>query len=66
MEYANKIADTVQLTAARDFIIDFAEYKFSPSLGKMISEDTHVKQKIGEIDILISVSRTLLYALAKK
>ena len=52
--------------AARDFIIEYAESKFSPSLGNVISEAPHVKRKLGEIDIHLSVSRTLLYALAEK
>lgn len=53
-------------SAARDFIIDYAENKFSPSLGNVISEAAHVKQKIGEIDILLSVARSYLYSLADK
>ena len=53
-------------SAARDFIIDYAEKKYSPSLGNVISEAPHVKQKIGEIDILLSVSKTLLYSIAEK
>ncbi|MED1469840.1 acyl-CoA dehydrogenase family protein [Bacillus salipaludis] len=53
-------------SAARDFIIHYAEKKYSPSLGNVISEAPHVKQKIGEIDMLLSVSRTLLYSLAEK
>lgn len=52
--------------AARAFIIDFAENKYSPSLGNKISEAPHVKQKIGEIEILLSSSKFLLYSLAEK
>lgn len=52
--------------AARDFIIDFAENKYSPSLGNKISEAPHVKQKIGEIEILLSSSKFFLYSLAEK
>jgi alkylation response protein AidB-like acyl-CoA dehydrogenase len=53
-------------SAARDFIIDYAENKYSPSLGNVISEAPHVKQKIGEIEIHLSVARSLLYSLAEK
>ena len=44
-------------SAARDFIIEYAEKKYSPSLGNVISEAPHVKQKMGEIEILLSASR---------
>ena len=53
-------------TAARDFIIDYADQKYSPSLGAVILEAPHVQQKIGEIEILLTVSRSLLYSLAEK
>jgi len=53
-------------SAARDFIIDYAENKYSPSLGNVISEAPHVKQKIGEIDIQLHVARSLLFSLAEK
>lgn len=53
-------------TAARDFIIGYAENKYSPSLGNVVSEAAHVKQKIGEIDIHLSVARSYLYSLAEK
>ena len=53
-------------SAARDFIIDYAENKYSPSLGNVISEAPHVQQKIGEIEIHLSVARSLLYSLAEK
>ncbi len=52
--------------AARAFIIEFAENKYSLSLRNNISEAPHVKQKIGEIGILISSSKFLLYSLAEK
>nr|WP_295970884.1 acyl-CoA dehydrogenase family protein [uncultured Bacillus sp.] len=52
--------------AARAFIIDFAENKYSPSLENNISEAPHVKQKMGEIEILLSSSKFLLYSLAEK
>ena len=53
-------------TAARDFILDYADQKYSPSLGAVIFEAPHVQQKIGEIEILLTVSRFLLYGLAEK
>ncbi|MBO2537610.1 acyl-CoA dehydrogenase family protein [Rummeliibacillus suwonensis] len=70
----NSSAYTLQLpaiylgiaTAARDFIIKYADEKYSPSLGNVILEAPHVQQKIGEIEILIAVSRTLLYSIAEK
>lgn len=70
----NSSAYTLQLpaiylgiaTAARDFIIQYADEKYSPSLGASILEAPHVQQKIGEIEILIAVSRSILYSLAEK
>lgn len=70
----NSSAYTLQLpaiylgiaTAARDFIIQYADDKYSNSLGDYILEAPHVRQKIGEMEILISVSRSLLYGLAEK
>ncbi|WP_341301186.1 acyl-CoA dehydrogenase family protein [Lysinibacillus sp. FSL H8-0500] len=53
-------------TAARDFILKYATQRFSPSLNNYIVEAPHVQQKIGEIEILITVSRGLLYGLAEK
>lgn len=52
--------------AARNYIISYAEHRFSASLNNVISEAPHVRHKIGEIDVLLTVSRTLLYALAEK
>ncbi len=70
----NSSAYTLQLpaiylgiaTAARDFILKYADEKYSPSLGSIILEAPHVQQKIGEIEILITNSRSLLYGLAEK
>lgn len=53
-------------TAAKDFIIQYAEERFSPSLGKNIIEAPHIQEKLGEIEILITVSRAILYGLAEK
>lgn len=53
-------------TAARDFVLKYADEKFSPSLGATIIEAPHVQQKLGEIEILIAVSRALLYGIAEK
>lgn len=70
----NSSAYTLQLpaiylgiaTAARDFILKYADERYSNSLGAVILEAPHVQQKIGEIEILITVSRSLLYGLAEK
>lgn len=70
----NSSAYTLQLpaiylgiaTAARDFILKYADEKYSQSFGNVILEAPHVQQKIGEIEILITVSRSLLYGLAEK
>lgn len=51
---------------AKDFIINYAVNKYSPSLGNTIVNAPHVKQKIGEMEIHLSVSRSLLYSLAEK
>lgn len=53
-------------TAARDFIIDYADNKYSSSLEAVILEAPHVQQKLGEIEILITISKSLLYGLAEK
>lgn len=70
----NSSAYTLQLpaiylgiaTAARDFILKYANEKYSNSLGTSILDAPHVQQKIGELEILITVSRSLLYGLAEK
>lgn len=70
----NSSAYTLQLpaiylgiaTAARDFIIKYADERYSQSLGSSILQAPHVQDKIGEIEILITVSRALLYGLAEK
>lgn len=70
----NSSAYTLQLpaiylgiaTAAKDFIIKYAGERYSQSLGDSILQAPHVRQKIGEIEILITVSRGLLYGLAEK
>lgn len=70
----NSSAYTLQLpaiylgiaTAAREFIIKYADEKYSQSLGSVILEAPHVQQKIGEIEILLTISRSLLYGLAEK
>lgn len=53
-------------TAARDFIIEYADQKYSPSLGSVILDAPHVQEKLGEIEILLQISRSLLYSLAEK
>ncbi|MEK5107629.1 acyl-CoA dehydrogenase family protein [Cytobacillus sp. FSL K6-0129] len=52
--------------AARDFIIDFAKHQQAGSLQKPIAEVPHIQQKIGEIEIALTTSRTLLFSLADK
>ena len=52
--------------AARDFILDFADSRFAPSLGSVILDAPQVQHKIGEIEILIGVSKSLLYGLAER
>lgn len=53
-------------TAARDFVLKYVNEKYSPSLGGYIAEAPHVQQKIGEMEILIAVSRMVLYHVAEK
>ena len=52
--------------AARDFILDFADSRFAPSLGGVILDAPQVQHKIGEIEVLVSVSKALLYGLAER
>jgi alkylation response protein AidB-like acyl-CoA dehydrogenase len=51
--------------AARNFILEFADSHKTPSLGGAILDAPHVQQKIGEIELLLSASRTQLYGLAE-
>jgi alkylation response protein AidB-like acyl-CoA dehydrogenase len=51
--------------AARDFILEFADSHRTPSLGGAILDAPHVQQKIGEIELLLSASKTQLYGLAE-
>ncbi|MDQ0268821.1 acyl-CoA dehydrogenase family protein [Cytobacillus purgationiresistens] len=52
--------------AARDFILDYTVNHRSNSLQASISDVPHVQQKIGEIEVLLTSSRMLLYSLADK
>lgn len=52
--------------AARDFILDFADSRFAPSLGGVILDAPQVQHKIGEIEILVGTSKALLYGLAER
>lgn len=52
--------------AARDFILDFADSRFAPALGGVILDAPQVQHKIGEIEILVSTSKALLYGLAER
>lgn len=53
-------------TAARDFALDFADRYQSHSLGGPILDAPQVQQKLGEIELLIGASKTLLYGLAER
>lgn len=52
--------------SARDYAIDFAKSTYSHSLGDYISIAAHVRQKIGEIEVLYQSSRNLLYSIANR
>lgn len=52
--------------AARDIAINFAKTTYSHSLQNYISQASHVRQKIGEIEVLYHSSRSLLYSLADR
>ncbi|WP_084267999.1 acyl-CoA dehydrogenase family protein [Azohydromonas lata] len=51
--------------AARDFILEFADNRQSPSLGGAILDAPHAQQKLGEIELLLAASKTQLYGLAE-
>ncbi len=53
-------------TAARDFALAFADRHHSHSLGKVILEAPQVQQRLGEIELLLGASKTLLYGLAER
>ncbi|MEH6943077.1 acyl-CoA dehydrogenase family protein [Bacillus sp. JJ722] len=52
--------------AARDIAVNFAKTTYSHSLQNYISQASHVRQKIGEIEVLYHSSRSLLYSLADR
>lgn len=52
--------------AVRDYAVDFAQTTYSHSLGDSISTAAHVRQKIGEIEVLYQSSRNLLYSIASR
>ncbi|WP_060788867.1 acyl-CoA dehydrogenase family protein [Geobacillus zalihae] len=52
--------------AARDFILDFAVSRYSRSFGGVIADIPHIRDKIGQIEILLKSSRHTLYAIAEK
>ncbi|WP_042349241.1 acyl-CoA dehydrogenase family protein [Bacillus massiliigorillae] len=51
---------------ARDIAVNFAKTTYSHSLQEYISQASHVRQKIGEIEVLYHSSRSLLYSLADR
>lgn len=52
--------------AARHYALEFADTTFSKSLGASIKTAGHVRQKIGEMEVLYQTSRNLLYSLADR
>ncbi|SES09971.1 acyl-CoA dehydrogenase family protein [Psychrobacillus sp. OK032] len=52
--------------AARDFAVDFAKNTYSHSLEDYISKAAHIRQKLGEIELLYQTSRNLLYSIASR
>lgn len=52
--------------AARDFALGFADRYHSQSLGKSVLEAPQVQQRLGEIELLLGASKTLLYGLVER
>lgn len=52
--------------AARDYAINFAKTTYSQSLDDYIATAAHVRQKIGEIEVLYQSSRNILYSIASR
>lgn len=52
--------------AARDYAVDFAKNTYSHSLQDYISEAAHIRQKLGEIELLYQTARHLLYSIASR
>lgn len=53
-------------SAARDFALAFADGYRSHSLGAAILDAPQVQHKLGEIELLLGASKTLLYGLAER
>lgn len=53
-------------TAARDFAVKFANGYHSASLGGVILDAPQVQHKLGEIELLLGASKTLLYGLVER
>jgi alkylation response protein AidB-like acyl-CoA dehydrogenase len=53
-------------SAARDFALAFAAGYHSHSLGGVILDAPQVQHKLGEIELLLGASKTLLYGLAAR
>jgi len=53
-------------TAARDVALEFADRYQSHSLGASVLDAPQVQHKLGEIELLLGASRTLLYGLAER
>lgn len=52
--------------AARDYAVHAAKTTYSHSLGDNIAKAAHVRQKIGEIEVLYQSSRNILYSIANR
>jgi len=52
--------------AARDFALDFADHHQASSLGVSLLDVPQVQHKLGEIELLLTASRTQLYGLAER
>lgn len=52
--------------AARDFALGFADRYHAQSLGKSVLEAPQVQQRLGEIELLLGASKTLLYGLVER
>jgi len=53
-------------TAARDFAVQFADGYHSASLGGPILDAPQIQHKLGELELLLGASKTLLYGLAER
>ena len=52
--------------AARDFVLDFTRNRQASGLAGNLQEIPQVRQKIGEIELLLGAAKNLLYGLAER